>query len=494
MTALEMTPVVSGAIGIWAVTGGVILGLNPDNRKVSSLTWKRFAPWTHWVAMWLLMTLMWVATLVFHVDLPGGIWVKVGFWTSMLATLLFPSAVTRGWIALGATMVLTLFFIDSEIAVSQFAWMAVGLCLPKIAAPWLLAPPSDEQGCSNCWQELMAPLTLLGALAWVNAAVDYNNIAVFQSLSLMVVLIAWLLRILNTLPQLVEVTPKWVIPLSSAIGGGAMMLITTSNLMLKPGLAMWSLWFGVGLLLMAIISCLSACHANDEEPKSFARLYWPMAALGVLSLAVLLLTRLVGPYAWVLLSAAGVGCLGFSKGTRWVMLAILFTLGKLWMMSLVNTTNANVSGINLMHTYTTAGLVAGLAAVWLLPTWLRSFTSIPAMAWSLLVSVLVLPPALNLFAHAEASQAFYLAFAASALVTGFLPLHSRDDSTWPLYEGLMVLAVFLPISSLTWSGLYDLGDTASRPEQLMALAAALVLVVVGVLLPRWMPKTPVNAG
>lgn len=492
MTALEMTPLVSGAIGLWAVTGGLILGLNPENRQVSPLTWKRFAPWTHWVAMWVLMTLMWVATLVFHVDLPGGIWVKVGFWVSMIATLLFPSALTRGWVTLGATMVLGIFFMDSEIAISQATWMAFGLCLPKLAAPWLLAPQGE--GCSNCWQELMAPLALLGALSWVYAVSDYSNTVPMHMLSLMVVTIAWTLRVVTSLPQLSQLSPKWVLPLATSAAGGLMLLTVTSNLLLKPGMAMWSLWFGLGVLLMATISCLSACHANDDEPKSFARLYWPMGALGLLGLAALLLTRLVGPFGWVLLSAAAVSCLGFTKGTRWVMLAALFAVGKLWMMSLVNVTNASVSGVNLMHTYTTAGMIAGLAAVWLLPTWMRSFTSMPAMAWSMLVGVLLIPPALNLFAHTEPSQSFYLAFGASALVCGFLPLHARDESTWPMYEGMMVLGVFLPISSLAWDALYELGNTATRTDQLWALLATLVLVVVGVLLPSWMPKQPVSAS
>ncbi len=198
--------------------------------------------------------------------------------------------------------------------------------------------------------------------------------------------------------------------------------IITENILLAHKLYTWAFLFGFGILISSL---------STKLPK------WSQIAL--IGIATLLASRLIGTIGFIILAISALPFVHYG-------LAVAFWLIRTLLQIFIFQFNSNITGLNLMHPYTSAALFGGILLAHLILYWQK------ANYYFILAGGLFIVIFTNYFLHAEATSSFLLAFTITCLCLGFLK--SKPN--------LLLFPAYLISLSLVFNNLLELGLEQTR--------------------------------
>jgi hypothetical protein len=265
----------------------------------------------------------------------------------------------------------------------------------------------------------------------------------------------------------------WNSPLQTAgllavVGGLATMLLTRNGLLQPDALKFWPCLYGGGILLAFLAEGLLA----QPDAPSKDKLPQVLVTLAVIGLGTLVGSRLFGTLGWVVLAVAFLTL----PSPRIAGVAVFFWLARTLVQGFSYQYNLNLTGINLTHTYVTAAQFAGVTLMLLIPAMARSWKQSAAVPLLLTGLAVLLPALSNYFLHAEAAGSLLL-----ALMTGAVPLTViapllLSETEAVVVRPLVPLTLVCATGALATAPLLELGQFATREDQLQVLAGSLVAI------------------
>lgn len=306
------------------------------------------------------------------------------------------------------------------------------------------------------------PALWLTGSFWISQTSPDNWLVTHQSLLLVFLSLALLLRALLRLDWLPEKNP--VIPMAFTVLVGALAgWLAVQNVLFQPSLLNWA-WLFAGGLLLAFLLDWPLGEEADESGFSLRTII----TLVLIGIGTLVASRLFGTLGWLVLASA---LLVRNQPSSGLNLAMLFLVTRSLLQGFIQQYNPNLTGINLVHPYAGAALYAGFILMLLLPVLFKRGGDRP-FGWALILAGGVILAALgNYFLHSEAMSSLLVALTVAGVgvsALGFLP--GKADRSNPL-----MLAVFLINGALLTNGLIDAGNEAERTQKIMVLAAGVLL-------------------
>jgi hypothetical protein len=130
----------------------------------------------------------------------------------------------------------------------------------------------------------------------------------------------------------------------------------------------------------------------------------------------------------------------------------------------------NVTGINLMHPYTNAGLYAGFLAMVVVSVMIKDLKDRRLLATVTLAAIVVLPAATNFFLHSEPAGAVLCSISVGAVLLSLLapalyPGNAKDQ------ENVILMPMIACVTALMSHELIELGDNADTESRVKAMCA-----------------------
>ncbi len=254
-----------------------------------------------------------------------------------------------------------------------------------------------------------------------------------------------------------------------SLSAGLALLIILNNVLLLPKLAGLAVLFAIGIFFVYFF-------ANESADKEdIGRLSYCVRFLVALGILTVIGTRLFGDLGLIVLLSTSLLAGGFNN----LLLPSIFWSSRLLIQAFVSTYVSNITGINLMHTYCSAALYFGvLAILFLLAT--LSLKAKPWLALSIvLVTAILIPPAIIYLFHEESAASFLIASLVSmvSLISFFPLLYKGQDSLQQ--DNLMLVPMMMTTVGLLYGPLVQIGNeatVASRIQLISAIAVAFLVI------------------
>ncbi|MBX9695696.1 MAG: hypothetical protein K2Z81_25150, partial [Cyanobacteria bacterium] len=131
--------------------------------------------------------------------------------------------------------------------------------------------------------------------------------------------------------------------------------------------------------------------------------------------------------------------------------------------------NSNMTGINIMHTYTGAALYAGLLIAISLSLLLKNSQDKRSCALLFLAACVIAPTSANYFLHAEPTSSLLVSSLVGCVIIGIFAkaLYGKEvDGN----ENIILAPALLSTIGVLTAEFLDLGDSAETEQKLIALA------------------------
>jgi len=264
-----------------------------------------------------------------------------------------------------------------------------------------------------------------------------------------------------------------------SLTGGLVMLIAITKLVVAVKLTTLAVLAGAGFFVTYLL------QAMDEEKEETPRLVNALKQLIVIGIFTLLASRLFGTVGVLVMAATTL--VAIRGGVAQI--AALFWITKTFAHAFTEQFNPNVTGINLTHPYSAAGLYAGFLIVVFASVLFRDLKGKPAYAGLFLLVGATLPLCSNFFVHEEPTGALLVsAYVAAVLMSTLAP--AIYNKTVPGHENLMLLPVVMTASAIMSNELIPLGNEASAAVRQNVVIAILVVAFVVWLVLRFVKPTP----
>lgn len=367
----------------------------------------------------------------------------------------------RGVLLLVASVVFTS-FMPAEGLVEPIASAMLGLLASK-----LLDNLFFNDGVST-YDDVVPPLAWLGGVLWLvlQHAGDEKTKA---CILLGTISVCLALRVVQR-PFMTD--DRWLVKrlVLSATGGLAALLVMT-KIMLQTEVWNLALLVGAGMFAAYLFQNVDA---EGEEKVSAAIGIQQLIVIGVLTLVA---NRFFGTWGMLMLVPAAILPVrgGFAQ------FAGLFFLSRVLLQAFVNQYNANVTGINLTHAYTSAALYAGFIVMAILFMMLRELTDRRLRLALFLAAGALVPMGANFYLHAEPTSSLLVASTVAAVMFAALgPALQRADRAIG-FGNLILVPSMMSVAGITYGGLIEAGISANNETRLGILGGIVALaVVVGV--------------
>jgi len=315
----------------------------------------------------------------------------------------------------------------------------------------------------NGFDDIVPACVWLTVLAW--SGLTGHGAAQTENILLSCMSIALLLK---CLPPSFTINDRFFIKrLAISASAGLVLLIILTKVLLLPTTTLLAVLYSVGLFFAY---CFETKSSENDDMNTVLRSTTFLAVLGVLTLVA---TRLTGDIGLTVLSSTCVLC----TGANVVIFAALFWLSRLLMQAFVSTYVANVTGINLMHSYCSAALYFGFLGI-LFSSLILHFGNKKLPVAMLLLGLLV-PPAIIYLIHEEPTASFLIASNVAAIsIFAFSPLMFKGENI--LRQGnIMLMPLMMSTMSLLYGPLVTVGNQATVVNrfQLVSYVAAAILVI-----------------
>lgn len=302
----------------------------------------------------------------------------------------------------------------------------------------------------------------LVAIYWTKTVDPASWLAHHQNLVIGSFIVAILLRWLQG--PFLKQDKLYVKRLCFAVFGGLVLLIITTKLIVVMDFGKMCLLAGAGYLLTYMLQAMDKASENDSIAlKSFKQLLF----IGIFTL---LSTRLFFTPGLIVLAISTM--IATTSGAA--MIAGLYWGSYVFLQTFIYKFNSNMTGINVMHTYTSAALYAGLLIAITACLLIRERVDSRAKTLLFISAALIAPPAANFFLHAEPAASLLLAvLIGSVLVALFSrPLAGLDFKG---YENIMLVPGLMISVGLLTGELINKGNYIDSQQRLTALIGLAVL-------------------
>ncbi len=336
----------------------------------------------------------------------------------------------------------------------------------------------EESRADRSFIDILPSLVWLIGLFVMNRVDNATWYVTHQKLILVSIVSALVLRWLQG--PFIKEDKLYVKRLTLAATGGLLLLILITKMMVALDLSKLAAVGGAGFMLTYLLDSLD--KKNSLNAPSSLKSFKALLFIGIFTLVV---SRLFGTAGLIVLASTTIISVGYKH--KYAAIAGFFWLAKAMLEAFVFTYNSNMTGINLMHVYVSAGLYAGfLMAVTI--AYLVKNTATSGWVKALLITSagLMAPMACNYFLHAEAASSFMLAsIVASLMVSIFIVPNSLWES-----EGNELIMAF-PLSVITCAQitgeLIEKGNACDANARLTTLGVLATISAVIVFISTWRP-------
>jgi len=253
--------------------------------------------------------------------------------------------------------------------------------------------------------------------------------------------------------------------------GGFLMWILVSQILLAHKMVVAAVLFGGSIFTHLLL------NSDSDSAENTSRYDFPIQFLVLVGVLTLVASRLLGMFGLLVIAPPALLCASSSAAVT----AGMYWCTRALFQGFQDEYNGNVTGINLLHSYVSASVYAGLAlSVVVASLWLRSVNT-----WRdsivFLSLAFILPPACNYFLHEEPSSGYLFTLMSATLVLVplakglFAPALSK-----PKYPVMMLLPCISVITAWLTAALFEAGNHSTLQARLYA--AGVIAVVVSVAL------------
>ena len=396
-------------------------------------------------------------------------WMLAGFMVPALVSSSGISIQGRSLIILALSVLSSLFF-GGESLVLNFSSYLVGLISWKTVDYLLIQEESTLE-------DVLPSLLWLVGIFWTQTVDTGNWIALHQKMILGTMTVVIFMKLMQG-PYLTN-DKLYLKRIGLAAFGLLCLLIYVNQLMAAWELGKLTVIAGVGFFLAYLFDAMDL--QNGEENITVLHDIKKVLFIGIFTL---LISRLFGMFGLVILGAAML----VSTTSGIALLAAAFWIARVLVQTFIFDFNSNITGINIMHSYTGASLFAGFFLVVALSLLIKKVESRLITAILFATALLMAPVTAVYFLHAEpAASLLYSSLVASVLVGLMAPSIYGEESS--LRQGaLLLIPSQLTSFAILANQLIEKGNSAGTQERMIALVIACVLSSLVLLLIQFLNK------
>ncbi len=249
--------------------------------------------------------------------------------------------------------------------------------------------------------------------------------------------------------------------------GGLLLLCIVTKLIVAMELAKICVIVGAGFFLTYLLQAMDkACENDSFAVKSFKQLLF----IGIFTL---LATRLFLTPGLLVLAVATL--IATTSGAAAI--AGMYWGSYVFLQTFIFKFNSNMTGINVMHPYTSAALYAGLLIAITACLLIRERMDNRARALLFIAASLIAPAATNFFLHSEPTASLLLAVLVGAVLIGIFS-RALSSADYQGYHNVMLVPAQMISVGLLTGGLIELGNNTDSQERLYALVGLAVVSTV----------------
>jgi len=260
--------------------------------------------------------------------------------------------------------------------------------------------------------------------------------------------------------------PYWWRRILIAASGGLFLLIVINKVLVSPKIAMISALAGGAYFLAYLFEWLTPL---EDDNKDMLR---GLKALVFVGIATLVATRLFGMLG-VLVVAAGATV---ARRHSIAQTVAIFLGARVLLQGFISAYNPNVTGINILHTYSYAAMFGGLLSMFVLSSLFKDNDARKYLPIALVGAGAALPVVSNYFLHAEPAGALISSALVSAILLAlFLPY--GYELKLPEHENIILVPPLMISVAYLGGELITLGNEAPSELKTQVIAGLLALAV-----------------
>lgn len=396
-------------------------------------------------------------------------WMLVGFVVPALVSSSGISIQARSLIILALSVLSSLFF-GGETLVLNFSSYLVGLLSWKTVDYLLI------QGESTL-EDALPSLLWLAGIFWTQTVDTGNWLALHQKMILGTMTVVLFMKLMQG-PYLTN-DKLYLKRIGLASFGLLCLLIYVNQLMSAWELGKLTVIAGVGFFLAYLFDAMDL--QDNEEKITVLHDIKKVLFIGIFTL---LISRLFGMFGLVILGAAML----VSTTSGIALLAAAFWIARVLVQTFIFDFNSNITGINIMHSYTGAALFAGFFLVVALSLLIKKLESRLITSILFATALVMAPVTAVYFLHAEpAASLLYSSLVASVLVGLMAPSIYGEEASFR-QGALLLIPSQLTSFAILANQLIEKGNNAGTQERMIALVVACVLASLVLLLIQFLTK------
>ncbi len=363
----------------------------------------------------------------------------------------------RGLVLVGAAVTMSCFLPKESFALPAEAAIT-GLIAWKCLENLLLDDSSEVQ-------DFLPPFLYLSGMYMLNVNDSVSMVAQHQNLVLASLIVAIFMRWIQD-PFLKE-DKLYVKRIALAVTGGLFLLVMVTKMIVALELAKYAAILGGGFFLTYLLQATDkACESDAPAHKCFKQLLF----IGIFTL---LASRLFFTPGMIVLAISTL--IATKPGAARI--AGLYWGGYVFLQCFIQQYNSNMTGINVLHPYTSAALYAGFLIAITATLLLRQKMDNRARAILFVSAGLIAPAATNYFLHAEPTASLLLAaLIGTTMMAVFIPAFEAEQAK--SRETLMLLPLQLISTSMIASELLSKGSESDTQQRVIALVVLSVVSTV----------------
>lgn len=344
-----------------------------------------------------------------------------------------------------------------------------GLICWKAAENLLVSPEKSTL------EDFVMPFLWLVTTLWVKTVEADNWVGLHHNVILASFAAAIFMRWIQD--PFLKIDKLYVKRVCLAITGGLVMLILVTKVVGALELAKLCALAGGGYLLTYVLQALDARREHESLAlNSFKQLLF----IGIFTL---LATRLFFTPGLIVLAITT--AIATTSGAA--LMAGVYFGSYILLQTFIFKFNSNMTGINIMHSYTSAALYAGLFIAITASLLLRERMDNRARTLLFIAAGVMAPAATSYFLHAEPAASLLVAVLVGTIVIGIF-CRALANAHWKGYENVMLTPAMMIAFGLLTGELITTGNSADAQQRYMVLiglgVAATAVLGIGSFLSR----------
>jgi len=305
-------------------------------------------------------------------------------------------------------------------------------------------------------EDFIPPFLWLVSILWTKTVDAENWLAPHQNMILASFVAGIFMRWIQD--PFLKVDKLYVKRLCLAVTGGLVLLCLVTKVVVALELAKLCVIAGGGYLLTYMLQAMDQAGENDSVAmKSFKQLLF----LGIFTL---LATRLYFTPGLIVLAISTM----IATRSGGAAIAGVYFGSYIFLQTFIFKFNSNMTGINVMHPYTSAALYAGLLIAITASLLIRERMDSRSRTLLFISATLIAPAATSYFLHAEPAASLLLATLVGSVIIGMFA-RALANSELKGYDNVMLVPAQMIAVGLLTGDLIATGNVADSQQRMTAL-------------------------